>query len=110
MNDFEKYLEDSEIVQLALLAATHRYFYDKCFDKNGRLKDDEETKKINAIYKELWCKHPDWRAKIREHVKRYIVADDTFVNHLHTFNKPKRNFSNLLLIHFAEIAQPKELD
>lgn len=107
MTDFENYIENSEIVQLAILEATHRYFYDKCFDKNNRLKEDDETNKISAIYKELWCKYPDWRAKIKKRMDRYpILADIAFVKSMEITNKPDRNFCQILLIHFAEKTQP----
>jgi hypothetical protein len=110
MKEYENYIENSEIVQLAILAATHRYFYDKCFDdknkyREPRLKDDSETEKVNAIYKALWCKYPDWRMKIKKHMDRYLV-NDAWVKSLEVTNKPEIDFSQLILIHFKETPKP----
>jgi hypothetical protein len=82
----QEYVRKSELVQCAVVGAIHRYYYDECFDKNGRFKDD--AKWVSDIYKILWCKHPDWRQKIKDYMKRYMIEDAT-VKHLHTFNKPK---------------------
>lgn len=105
-NKLEEYLESSEFIQLAILAAIHRYFYDECFDDKNkwhqpRLKDDHETKRVNQIYHSLWCKYPDWRVRIKKHISRYLV-NDAFVKSLEITNKPEIDFSQLLLIHFKE--------
>lgn len=108
MNKLETYIENSELVQLAILEAVHRFVYDECFDskneyKQPRPKDDEESKKANEIHKALWCKHPDWRARIKKYIERYQIEPNlALVKSLEITNKPKKDFSQLFIIHFCQ--------
>jgi len=92
-NNFSEFLKTHETFQLALIEAVHRYYYDKCFTsgKEGRFKDNDESKIISALHQTLHCANPNWRYRLKKKLERYDAWEDTTA--LIIDSKPKKFFS-----------------
>ena len=100
----EEYIANSELVQAAIVEATHRYYNDMCF-KGGKFEASEENARVSNILSNLWCLIPDWRIRLSKAIKRYVIpiAPNSEVKGLLVSDKPKKIYVSELKINVHEV-------
>ena len=69
---FYLHLQKHETLQLAIVEAVQRFFYDNCFDtKTGKMLDSDEARAISNLYQTLSCARPSWRHSLKKRMERY---------------------------------------
>jgi hypothetical protein len=107
----EEHIAKSELVQIAILEAVHRYYFDECF-VDGRFDGSEESQRVSQILTNLWCLIPDWRLRLFNATKRYSIPTlpNSNTKLLGVFNKPKKIFDTNIDIKFNEKNATRESD
>lgn len=79
IDNLNTFLQKHETLQLALVEAVHRYYYDKCFTdgEGSRFRDDDEAKLISVLHQNLHCARPGWRHDIKRKLERYHGQEKT---------------------------------
>lgn len=84
IDSLNEFIENSELVKLAKLEATHRYYYDVACKSNNMDLQLEVSYQLSIAYNLL----PDWRYRIVKYMERYDIAGP--INWLPISNRPQR--------------------
>lgn len=76
--DFKNYLWRNEMVRLAITEATHRFYYDQCFNPYFlRPFETNDVKRISKLHSILSTRYAGWRYKMKKKLERYHGWEDT---------------------------------